>query len=80
MAGSLAVVVPGSIVGAMASPGAAIVSPVAMMAAVMMVVTMMAMSMFLMVARGIIWPVARLTDAHATDRHRSCGSDDGHEL
>lgn len=80
MAGPLAVVVAGTVVVAMATPGTAIVCPVAMMVSVMMMVTMMAMSMLLMVARGIICPVARLTDADATDRHRSCGSDDGNEL
>ena len=80
MTGALAVMVSGSVVGAMATPGAAIVPPVAMMV-IVMVMTMMGMvSVLLVVSHRIIGPVARLADAHAADRDRSCGSDDGEEL
>ena len=80
MAGSLAVVVTGSVVGAMATPGAAIVPPVARMVVVMVMTMMGMMSVLLVVAHRIIGSVARLADAHAADRDRSCGSDDGEEL
>ena len=71
-------VVTSLVVSAMATPSAAMVCPVALM---VMVVTMIALlSVLLMVSQRIIGPVARLADAHAADRDRSCGSDDGEEL
>ncbi|MGH2964965.1 MAG: hypothetical protein ACRDMH_06250 [Solirubrobacterales bacterium] len=80
MAGSLAVVVTGPVVGAMATPSAAIVCAVALMVVVMVMTMVGMMSVLLMVSHRIIGPVARLADAHAADRDRSCGSDDGKEL
>jgi hypothetical protein len=73
--GSLAVVVTAPVVSA--TPGAAIVCPVALMVVVMVIGVV---SVLLVVSHRIIGPVARLADAHAADRDRSCSSDDGEEL
>ena len=80
MTGSLAVVVTGSVVGAMATSGSAIVPPVSLMVVVMVMTMMGVMSVLLVVSHRIIGPVARLADAHAADRDRSYGSNDGEEL
>jgi hypothetical protein len=72
------VVVTAPVVSAMATPpGAAIVCPVALMVVVMVIGVV---SVLLVVSHRIIGPVARLADAHAADRDRSCSSDDGEEL
>ena len=73
-------VVTAPVVSAMATPGAAIVSPVALMVVVMVMTMMGTMTVLLVVSHRIIGPVARLADANAADRDRSCSSDDGEEL